>query len=114
MKPRARAWEPCPVTKETLPVHAALKALRAGTADSYQQELALDWVLYMASAMTEPAFRSDQDGGERETSFALGRQYVGQQIMKMINLPSEIVEQLRNGDRTGTRDPDKHERRTPS
>jgi len=60
---------------------SALKALHAGTADAYQQKRALDWILKSACSLPDwPYVVGDPD----QTHIHLGRQFVGQMIMKLI------------------------------
>ena len=61
---------------------ACVQALAAGNADSGQQKRALDWILKKACGLPTWAYRDSQ----RETDVALGRQFVGQQIMGLLNL----------------------------
>lgn len=66
---------------------AALQALAAGTANDGQQKRALDWILRGACALPSWAYSPD----ERETSVALGRQFVGQQIMGLLKVNLSAV-----------------------
>ncbi len=60
---------------------SALKAMHAGTADAHQQKRALDWILKSACGLPDwPYVVGDPD----QTHIHLGRQYVGQLIMKLI------------------------------
>ncbi len=62
---------------------SALKALHAGTADAHQQRRALDWILKSACGLPDwPYVVGDPD----QTHIHLGRQYVGQLIMKLIQI----------------------------
>lgn len=76
----------------------AVKALAAGEATPDQQKEALDWIINSAAGYYEISFRSDDDGGDRETAFAEGRRFVGQQIVKFVNLPAKALAQLRKTD----------------
>lgn len=91
-KPRDQAWKPADYD---LPDIAAVKAVAAGEATPDQQRRALDWIIKTAAATYDEPFRSDADGGERETNFALGRAFVGRQVVKLINMPERIVAELR-------------------
>ena len=94
-KPRAPAWMP---VDYDLPTVAAIKALAAGTATDVQQRLAVQWVIETVAGTYEPSFRSDADGGDRETAFAEGRRFCGLQIVKIINLAPALVAALRKTD----------------
>jgi hypothetical protein len=74
---------------------AAFKALSEGRADSYQQQLCLEWIMYASGAYAN-AFRPGADGA-RDTDFALGKAWVGQQIVKLINLPMRKSEDTEQG-----------------
>lgn len=73
----------------------AFQALKAGDADEDQQRRVLDWLIVHAAGTYELSFRSEREGGERETAFAEGRRFVGLQVVKMINMPPAMVAQLR-------------------
>jgi hypothetical protein len=61
---------------------SAIQALLGGTAEPHQQQRALKWIIEQASGMYEFQFYPS----ERETCFALGRGFVGQQVVKMLKL----------------------------
>lgn len=61
---------------------SAVQAWAAGKANEGQQKRAFDWILKKACGVPVWAFRADQ----RETDIALGRQFVGQQIMGLLNV----------------------------
>ena len=92
-KPRDPAW--IPANYEPADVEA-IKALHDGTADSHQQRRALNWIIETAALTYDMPFRSDADGGERDTSFALGRVFVGQQIVKLLKMSPQLIATLRN------------------
>lgn len=92
-KPRAPAWMPAAYEPNEV---EAVRALSKGEATPEQQKRALDWVIHTAAATYDMPYRTDADGGERETSFALGRVFVGQQIVKLINMPPKLVAALRD------------------
>lgn len=113
-KPREKAWSIPLYTSRQV---AAIQALNTGTADADQQKRALEWILRQAceyGAGYEP-YRSDADGGERETSFALGRQFVARQILRLATMPPDMIHALRTTEdrdehrrsRSDNRDPDK-------
>jgi hypothetical protein len=81
-----RAYEP-PLYDEH--VQRAIRAWEAGNASEGQQKIAFAWVVNTAAATYDQPFRPGEDG-DRETAFACGRMFVGQQIVKMLKAP--IVE----------------------
>lgn len=91
-KPRPSAWLPSDYDIADI---AAIKALAAGNATESQQQRAVKWIVETVAATYDEPFRSELDGGSRETDFALGRAYVGRQIVKLINMPPALVAKLR-------------------
>lgn len=91
-KPRDPAW--LPAKYEPADVES-VQAVYAGTADAYQQRRALDWIIENASETYGESFRSDADGGERDTSFALGRAFVGRQVVKLVKMSPALIAELR-------------------
>lgn len=61
---------------------SAVQALSSGTANEGQQKRALEWILKNACGLPTWAYRESQ----RETDIALGRQFVGQQIVGVLNV----------------------------
>lgn len=61
---------------------AAIQALMNGNADSEQQKRALKWVIERCSGMYEFHYYPS----DRDTAFALGRAFVGSQIVKLSKL----------------------------
>lgn len=66
----------------------ALKALQAGTADADQQKRVLDWIINKACATYDFPYRPVSD---RDTNLALGRMFVGQQIVKLLNMNVSLL-----------------------
>jgi len=94
-KPRDPAWKPVDYRHTDV---IALKALSEGKANEAQQKSVLDWIVHVAAGTYELSYRSDADGGERETAFAEGRRFVGLQVVKMVNMPPQMVAELRKQD----------------
>lgn len=86
-------WLPAPYDKADI---AAMKALREGRAEPYQQQLALEWIVYACGTYENP-FRPGGTDGTRASDFAAGKQTIGQQIVKLINLPAADAEQGEQG-----------------
>lgn len=76
----------------------ALQALLRGDADPAQQKRGLNWFINDAAGTYELSFRSDRDGGERETAFAEGRRFVGLQAVKMLKMTGTMIAKLRSKD----------------
>lgn len=87
-----------------LPTIHAWKALARGDASEDQQKRAIDWLVNVCAGTYDMSFRPGFDG-DRNTTFAEGRRFVGSQVVKLINMPSEIMESMRkdNGRRTASR-----------
>ena len=60
----------------------SLQALARGEASESQQKRALQWLIERASGTYEFHYYPS----ERDTAFALGRAFVGQQVVKMLKL----------------------------
>ena len=60
----------------------AIQALAGGTANPEQQKRALKWILEDACGLPVWAYRIEV----RETDIALGRQFVGQQIVGLMRM----------------------------
>ncbi len=80
--PPPQPWTPPPFIPADV---YALKALQAGVASEGQQKRALDWIIHQAAATYDLAFRPGGDEGDRATAFASGKQFVGQQVVKLLN-----------------------------
>ena len=61
---------------------SAIQALSRGEADEHQQKRAMKWIIEQAAGTYEMHYYPT----ERNTSFSLGRGFVGQQIVKMLRL----------------------------
>ena len=76
----------------TAAVASSMKALFAGDAEGHQQKLALDWIIRQAA---------DRDGfhyypRETDTAFALGRKFVGDQIVGLLHLDITVLTKKEN------------------
>lgn len=65
---------------------AAIQALGRGEANPDQQKRALDWIIQKAAGTYDISFRPGGADGERETCFAEGRRFVGNQIVKALKI----------------------------
>ena len=61
---------------------SAIQALQRGDASEHQQQRALKWLIEKAAGTYEFNFYPT----DRETAFALGREFVGQQVVKLLHL----------------------------
>ena len=65
---------------------AAIQALSRGTANMEQQKRALTWIIERAAGTYDMSYRPGGPEGERDTVFAEGRRFVGNQLVKMTKL----------------------------
>lgn len=70
---------------------SAIQALQRGEATFEQQQRALKWIIENACKTYDMPYRPGGDEGRRDTDFALGRQFVGQQIVKLLKLNLSIM-----------------------
>ena len=75
---------------------ASIKALEAGTATPDQQKRALKVIVHDLSRTYDVAYR-DGPAGERDTCFALGRAFVGQEIVKLLKVTLPTQQEKPNG-----------------
>lgn len=66
---------------------ASIQALQRGDATEDQQKRALKWIIESAAGAYEFQFYPT----DRETAFALGRGFVGQQLVKMLRLNTSAL-----------------------
>lgn len=71
----------------------AIRALAVGEASPEQQRRAMQWIIEQAAGTYDAHFFPS----DRETSFALGRAHVGQQIVKLIKLNPKLVRSDEHG-----------------
>ena len=77
---KSSAWMP---PEWDLPDAKALQQLAKGDATPEQQKRALRWIVETACATYDQPYRPES---ARDTDFACGRMFVGQQVVKLINL----------------------------
>ena len=65
---------------------AAIQALAKGTATPDQQKRAIDWIINKGCATYDFPYRPGGMEGDRDTCIAIGRMFVGQQIVKLLKL----------------------------
>ena len=87
-------WKPVHWTDETA---GALQALAKGKAAEHQQVLALDYIINVVAGNYDAHYHAGPDG-QRNTDFALGRAFVGQQIVKLLKLNLNVLRTTRRGE----------------
>lgn len=83
-----RPWAPVR-WPENIPAVYALKALASGEADAGQQRLALDYIIHVIAKRYDIPYFPDN---ERDSAFAAGKLYVGEQLLKMISLKADEIQ----------------------
>ena len=73
----------------------AVKALFAGKANEHQQGLFTQWLIAEACKKDDMPWFPGGLEGDRDTSFANGRRFVALQVVKALNMPAELVAQMR-------------------
>lgn len=86
--PQSAPWLPPAYEKADV---SAIQALAAGLASPEQQKRALDWIINQAAGTYDLAYRPGGEDGSRDTTFALGRVFVGQQVVKMLKLSLGMI-----------------------
>lgn len=85
---RGKPWLPVKYDKADV---VAIKALKAGEADSDQQVRALEYILDVICDRNGMSFHIGPDGA-RETDFNEGRRFCGNQIVKLANMNMKVFE----------------------
>ena len=75
---------------------AALQAMRRGEATPDQQLRALEYIVETICDRNGMSFRPGPEGA-RDTDFAEGRRFVGNQIVKLTNMPLNKIEEEQTG-----------------
>lgn len=71
-----------------VPVVAAVQALSRGEATPEQQKGALNFIINHAAATYGQSY---QETGDRDTTFAEGRRFVGLQLVKLLHLSTNAL-----------------------
>lgn len=66
----------------------AIKALAAGVANEGQQRRALAWIINVVSETYESTYYPES---VRDTDFASGKRWVGQQIVGLVNMDTGLL-----------------------
>ena len=66
-----------------MPDAAAIQALYRGDATEDQQRRAFEWIVEKAAMAGDMSYRPGGLEGDRDTAFAEGRRFVGNQIRKL-------------------------------
>ena len=85
MNAKTSPWYPPPYEIADI---SAIRCVATGTATPEQQQRAMKWVIEIACATYEMSYRPS---GDRDTSFAEGRRFVGLQIVKLLRLDLSLL-----------------------
>lgn len=69
----------------------AIQALHRGDATPDQQQRALRWIVESAAGAYDQTFYPGGEDGRRNTDFAEGRRFVGNQVVKLTKLNSSNI-----------------------
>lgn len=72
---------------------SALQAVAEGRADPHQQRRAMRWIIELAASTYQPSYRNGPDG-DRETTFAEGRRFVGLMIVEKLKLNTNDLRRI--------------------
>lgn len=83
-RPKKDPWAPADYDDDLI---YAVRAVNLGQANEGQQRLVWSWVMYLTGAGDEFADLSFRPGpqGDRDTTFAEGKRFVGLQLRKMLH-----------------------------
>lgn len=79
-KTAPQPWHPTPYNEA---ITNAIKAVNAGVANSGQQQHVIKWIIETLCGTYDLSYRPNSD---RDTVFAEGKRFVGQQIVKQLKL----------------------------
>lgn len=71
----------------------AFKALQRGDATAEQQKAVLYWLIHNCADTYNMSFRPGGVEGQRETDFAEGKRFVGNQIVKLVNIDVSLLKE---------------------
>lgn len=69
----------------------AIRGVNAGTADASQQALAVRWIVHEVTKAYDMSYRPES---ARDSDFAEGKRYVGNELIRVINMTNEAVARL--------------------
>jgi len=85
--PKVEPWKP---STWEIPDASAFQALHRGDATADQQQRALRYLIETLCGTYDLAYRP---ASSRDTDFALGKAYVGQQIVKLLHINVHAIKQ---------------------
>lgn len=91
IKAELRPWFPYNWSRQLNAVYA-LKALQTGDATKDQQQIALDFLIKNLCGTYEMTYMPDS---QRDSDFAEGKRWVGNQMIKLLKLTGEEIDSAR-------------------
>lgn len=91
MKKLLGPWSPVPYESADA---FAIQALLRGEAEPHQQQRALKWIVETACSTYDQSFYPGGEEGRRNSDFAEGRRFVGNQIVKMTRLNVSAIRRM--------------------
>ena len=73
----------------------AVKAVFSGSANAHQQTEFCRWLIAEVCKKDDMSFRPGGAEGSRDTDFAEGKRFVAISLLKPLNMPPEMVAQMR-------------------
>lgn len=86
--PPGAAWAPPHYDEHDV---RAIQALAKGEANPGQQARALKWIVEVCSNAYDMSYRPGGEDGRRDSDFAEGRRFVGNQIVKLTKLNPNLA-----------------------
>ncbi len=71
------------------PIIYAIKALAKGEADASDQKLAINFIVVLLSRANDQCFVPNDVSGGQNTAFLEGKRFVGRELRRIIDTPSE-------------------------
>lgn len=87
---RSKPYTPAPYSKYDV---MAFKALSLGLASPHQQQRCLNWLVNQAARTYDLPYHPGGDG-DRDTAFASGKMFVGQQVVKLVNYDNALLNRM--------------------
>jgi hypothetical protein len=86
--PARGPWTPA---EYTIADAYAVKAVYNGNATAEQQQRAMKWIIVMCAGAYDLAFWPGGEDGRRNTDFSSGKQFVGKQLLKLIEMNPRLL-----------------------
>lgn len=88
--PANAPYQPVSLTQE---IAWAIKGVATGTADAGQQSIFMKWLVWDCAKTYEMSFRAEGPHPQKDQDFAEGKRFVGNSLIRVINMTPEMVAQ---------------------